>query len=132
MPGDLHECRREYRPVSCQVTCYKHVVKQVPYQYTCCKCVPVQQSQTYTTYTTRRVAVPCTRQVAVCVPYQQTYTVCRMVPHCVEKQVPVSPCCETSCCKPCGGCGETCATPCGLCCHHHGFGGLHFRSGCCN
>lgn len=116
-------------PVTCQVTTYKLVPRQETYTYTCCKCVPVQQTQTYTTYTVRKVAVPCTRKVAVCVPFQETYTVCRMVPHCVEKQVPVSTCCETSCCKP--AC-ETCCTPCSRHCHRHLFGGLHFHSGCCN
>jgi len=116
----------ECRPVTCKVTTCKTEVRQESYQVTCCKCVPEQKTETYTCYTTRTVPCQATRTVSVCVPVQETYTVCRMVPHTVTKQVAVETCCATPCCS------TTCCVQ--TCCKskHHHSGGLHSRhTSCC-
>jgi hypothetical protein len=94
----------ECKPVTCKVTVNKLVWKEEPYTCTTYKCVPETKTETYTVYTAKSVAVPCTRKVAVCVPYETTckvavcvpvvekVTAYRCVPVTVTKQVPV---CET-------------------------------------
>jgi hypothetical protein len=86
-------------PVTCQVTVNKIVQHTENVQVTCYRCVPEQKVETYTACVQKQVPYQATRTVKVCVPHQETYTACRMVCRTVEKQVPVSPCCETRCCK---------------------------------
>jgi hypothetical protein len=95
----------------CVTTC-KRVCEQVPYTACVTTCryetrthtvpvtrvhnVPQQVTETYTTCVTRKVPYQATRQVSVCVPVTETVTCCRMVPHCVEKEVPsVAVCCSS-------------------------------------
>ena len=64
-----------------------------------CENVPQQVTETYTTCVTRKVPYQATRQVSVCVPVTETVMCCRMVPRCVEKEVPaVSVGCESAYC----------------------------------
>jgi hypothetical protein len=102
----------EYHPVTCTVTTCRTELRREAYQVTCCKPVPQVCTETCTVMVPHQVAVPCTRTVAVCVPHQETVTLTRMVPHVVQKQVPVTPCCNAQpCCE---------AQPCGHhkhCCH---------------
>ncbi|HJT75708.1 MAG TPA: hypothetical protein VJ739_00750 [Gemmataceae bacterium] len=90
----------EYVPTTCQVTTYKHEVRQESYQVTCCKCVPVTHTENYTVCVPHQVAYQAYRTVAVCVPHQEVVTCTRLVPCTVTKQVPVTECCheETMCC----------------------------------
>jgi hypothetical protein len=80
-----------------KVTVYKTVTQQVPYQCTTYKCVPQTREEKYTVCVTRQVPYQATRNVAVCVPHQETVTCTRMVCHQVQKQVPVETCCYESC-----------------------------------
>jgi hypothetical protein len=108
----------ESRPVVCKVTVCKPVWKEIQCNVTVCKCVPETKTETYTCMTTRQVPYQATRTVTVCVPHQETVTCCRMVCRTVEKQVPVTECCETT-----------------TCCKRGLFHGLHFRrhhDDCCD
>jgi hypothetical protein len=84
------------KPVTCKVTVYKRVEKQVPCQVTTCKYVPTQETHTYQVMTVKKVPYEATRMVTVCVPVKETVTCTRLVARTVQKQVP----CETTCCKP--------------------------------
>ncbi|HXG12478.1 MAG TPA: hypothetical protein VNK04_22170 [Gemmataceae bacterium] len=90
----------EYRPVTCKVTVYRKELRQEVCQVTCCKCVPETRCETYTVMVERKVPYQATRTVCVCVPYQETVTLTRLVPRVVEKEVCVAACCAP-CCAPC-------------------------------
>ena len=99
------------------------------------KCVPVCKTVSYTEC--HKVCVPyqATRCVTTCQPCTETYTVCKMVATCVEKEVTVA---SSGCGSGCGsnacstGCGDSCGT---TSCKHSLFGGLKGRIGglghCC-
>jgi hypothetical protein len=110
----------ETRPVKCKVTVCKTEVREEKYQVTCYKSVPEQQTRTCTVMTTRQVPYQATRNVAVCVPHEETVTMCRMVAKVVER--PAAPCAPV--------CGETdCCTKNG---RHHRCAGLFSRHNCCD
>jgi hypothetical protein len=86
-------------PYTVQVTVNKMVPSQQSYQYTTYKCVPEIKVETYTVQVPHQVAYQATRTVSRCVPVQETVQLCRMVPRCVTKVVPVESCCTTICCS---------------------------------
>jgi hypothetical protein len=92
-------------PVTCNVTVCKKVCKQVPCQVNVCKYVATEEKATYTCMAVKKIPYEATRMVRTCVPVQETYTATRYVAKKVEKVVPVTPCCQPTCCeKPsCGG-----------------------------
>jgi hypothetical protein len=113
-------CENVYE--TCQVTVNKSVPVQEVRKVTSYRCVTEWREETYTCQVPRKVAYPVTRTVCKCVPVQEKVMQCRMVPRCVEKQVP----CDTGCDTGCGG--------------GHKFGGLFggrghkggHGGGCCN
>jgi len=110
------------KPVVCKVKVCKPVYKEVQCQVCSYRCVEEKVVQKYTEAVTRKVPCKTTRTVRVCVPYEETVMCTRMVPRTVERQVAVSECCETTCCKPSRSC---CRSRCG--------GGLfHRQNSCCN
>jgi hypothetical protein len=103
-------------PVTCNVTVCKKVYKQVPCQVQVCKYVPTQEKVTHQCMKVTQIPYDATRTVRVCVPVQETFTATRLVAKTVEKQVPVTPCCQPSCEAPrCQRCS-----------------GLFFRNSCCD
>jgi hypothetical protein len=108
------------KPVVCKVTVCKPVYTEQQVQVCTYKCVQEQVTQNYTVPVTRKVPCKVTRTVRVCVPYEETVTCTRMVQRTVEKQVPVSECCQTTCCTPCRSC---CRSRSGL---------FHRQNSCCN
>jgi hypothetical protein len=96
----------EQRPVTCKVTVYKPVQKQVLCQVTVCKKIPETRVENYTVCVQKRTPCQATRTVRVCVPTQETYTACRMVCREVVKEVPCAPACPTTCCDSGCGCGH--------------------------
>jgi hypothetical protein len=90
----------EYVPTVVNVTVCKLVPQQQTFKVTCFRCVPEHKTETFTVLVPRKVAFEATRTVARCVPVQEKVTVCRLVPHTVEKQVPCDTC-ETCCPPPC-------------------------------
>jgi len=91
----------EQRPVTCNVTVYKPVTKQIQVNVTVCKCVPETRTATCTVMVRKCVPYEACRKVAVCVPMTEKVMCTRMVCRTVAKQVPCVPCCEeVTCCKP--------------------------------
>jgi len=89
-------------PETVNVTVCRMVPRQESFQVTSYRCVPEQRVETFTVMVPRQVAFQATRMVSRCVPTQEQVTVCRLVPHVVEKQVPVETCCheaEVTCCS---------------------------------
>jgi len=117
-------------PVTCRVCTYKQEVRQEQVQVCSYKCVPVQHTETYTCVSYRTVPFQATRTVAVCVPYQETYTATRMVARTVNREV--SECgAPASCGASCGSsCGEAscCPTTCCKVKKKH----CHKSKGCCD
>jgi hypothetical protein len=100
-------CTHNVRHVECvqtveHVTVYKHVSEQVTVPVTCFHCVPECVKQTYTVSVPHQVSYQAVRNVTRCVPVTETYTACKMVAHCVEKQVA----CEAPACGACSTCGS--------------------------
>jgi hypothetical protein len=87
----------EYHPTTVCVTTYRHEVRQEVCHVTHYHSVPVTKTETYTVCVPHTVPYQATRTVNVCVPYQQAVTVTHLVPHVVQKQVPVV---EACCCCP--------------------------------
>ena len=127
------------------VTSCQRVCEQVPHTYTVTTCktiqktvtVPctrtryecVQTQHTYTVCVPKLVPVQCMRTVRVVVPVNETVTCCRMVPKCVEKEVPVATCCAaTTCCSS----GSASHARGGLFHKNRGHGGCGGCGGCCN
>jgi hypothetical protein len=101
-------------PCTKQVCTYQCVTRTVQVPVCRTRCVPECRTEKYTVCTTRCVPVQCTRKVCVNVPHQVTERVCRMVPKCVERQVPCAPACAPACGPVCGN--ECCAPACNPCC----------------
>ncbi len=98
-------CTRMEKRVTCVpekvcVTVNKMVSTQQKVKVCKTRCIPECKTETYTAMVPHKVAFESTRMVSRCVPVCETYTACRMVAKTVEKKVPVSTGCETSC-----GCG---------------------------
>jgi hypothetical protein len=93
-------------PEVCNVTVTRCVPKQVVRQVTEYVCTPTTRTENYTCYETRQVPFTATRNVTVCVPYEECVTCCRMVARTVYRQVPAPTCgCETEC-TPCCSSGH--------------------------
>jgi hypothetical protein len=84
-------------PTTCKVAVCKQVWTECPVQVCTYQCVTEQRVEKYTCMVTRQVPCTYTKTVRVCVPYEETVTCCRMVQRQECIQVPVTPCCETSC-----------------------------------
>ncbi len=97
------------------------------------RCVPVCKTVNCTVC--KKICVPyqATRCVTKCVPVCENYTVCKMVPTWVEKEVACAPACAPACSSPCGASTSCCATT--TCCKAGLFSGLKGRfaskGGCC-
>ncbi len=89
----------EQVPTTVRVTVNKVEQRQETFQVTVNKCVAEQRTETFTVNVARQVAFQATRQVPVCVPFQQTVTVNKLVARTVEKEVPAEACPTTSCCE---------------------------------
>jgi hypothetical protein len=87
--------------VPCKVAVCKSVWHDEKVKVCTYTCVAEQRVEKYTAYETRKIACKSTRTVRVCVPYEETVTVCKMVPKTVTRQVPVAPCATTSTCNSC-------------------------------
>jgi hypothetical protein len=99
-PVTVMERRCEYRPVVVKVTSYKQECRQEVVPVTTYKCVPEQCTEQCTVLVRRLVPYQATRTVTCMQPHQEVVTVTRMVPRCVEKVVPVVPCCcPPPCCR---------------------------------
>ena len=101
-------------PVCKQVCSYECVTECIQVPCTTTKCVPECKTETYTVCVPKCTPVTCTRKVCTTVPCTETVMVCKMVPKCVEKQVPISTGCDTGCDTGCGEpmCCETASTCC--------------------
>jgi hypothetical protein len=88
----------EWVPTPVQVPVCKLVPHQETVKVCSYRCVAVPQTQTVTVMVSRCVPYEATRTVVRCVPAEEKVTLCRMVPHVVQKQVPIVPCCCTPCC----------------------------------
>jgi hypothetical protein len=99
----------EMKPVVCRVTTCRHEWREEKCQVTVCKCVAEPRVETYTVVCKKLVPYQATRCVAVCVPHTETVAATRMVCRTVEKQVPVTDCCETVCCSSPRKCKSRCA-----------------------
>ena len=77
-------------PVCKQVCSYECVTECIQVPCTTTKCVPECKTETYTVCVPKCTPVTCTRKVCTTVPCTETVMVCKMVPKCVEKQVPIS------------------------------------------
>ena len=130
-------CKRVCIKVPCKikVNVFRTEVRQEKYQVCSYRCVPENRTETYTVNLVKCVPCQATRNVCVCVPYQQSVTCTRMVTRTVTRQVP----CESpapACGAPCAS-SAPCAAPCSTCGHHrhqrscHRCAGLfHREHGC--
>ena len=85
-----------------QVTVCKPVCEQITVKVNFTKCVPEVKTENYTVMVSKCVAVPAVRKVSFCVPVEEKYTYCKMVPVTVEKEVKetcCTTCCTPKCCK---------------------------------
>jgi hypothetical protein len=81
-------------PYTVQVTVQKKVPVTETVKVTTHTCVPESHTETYTVNVEHKVPFEATRTVTKCVPVQEKVTATRLVPHTVEKQVPVETCSE--------------------------------------
>jgi hypothetical protein len=120
-------CKRVCVEVPCKVkvNVCRTVTRQETYQVTCYRCVPENRTETYTVNLVKCVPYQATRNVCVCVPYQETVTCTRMVAKTVTRQVPCAPECAPSC-APASTCCDTCHRS-----RCHRFAGLFQRERGC-
>ncbi|MBI3821974.1 MAG: hypothetical protein HY289_04755 [Planctomycetes bacterium] len=126
--------------VKCKVAVCKNVWKE---EKVCVhKCVTEKVVQKCTVYENRKVACKATRQVRVCVPFEETVNCCKWVQKTVTRQVPASNACSNASTKSCSNdCCERRGLLAGLrdrfarndCCETRTRNcGHHHRTGCCN
>jgi hypothetical protein len=96
------ECRAE----KVMVTVCKKEYKTEVVPVTRTRCVAECHEEKYTCNVSRCVPYKATRQVTVCVPHTENYTVCRTVCKKVAKEVPVVESCCASPCDECDSCGH--------------------------